>query len=107
MATWWIWRQSYRSVLKNSRSPGRSWLTRTGIPALYWYRETRGSRIPTERYDANASPEQSYEFGPSAAHSYGLPCWRSAKLTADIATGAAWSPLMLVPSPRLAERLSS
>ena len=107
MATWWIWRQSDGLVLKKIRSPGSSWLASTGCPAPYWLLATRGSFTPTDRYDANTSPEQSYEFGPSAAHSYGLPSWDRANATAASASGDACRPAMLVLAPRAAARLDS
>src|SRR5262249_27401822 len=63
---------------------------------------TRGSRIPTDRYEAKVRPEQSYLSGPSAAHSYGLPSWLTANATAFWAAAPATSPLTAVLTLRLA-----
>jgi hypothetical protein len=56
----------------------------------------RGSAIPAIAYDRCTRPEQSYESGPVAPHTYGLPTWASAyRIATETARGAA----SVVPRP--------
>ena len=38
----------------------------------------RGIAVPAAAQASEVRPEQSYDLGPSAPHSYGLPIWRTA-----------------------------
>ena len=58
--------------------------------------EVRGSATPAIAYERCTSPEQSYEAGPVAPHTYGLPTWSSANL---IATETACGAASVVPWP--------
>jgi hypothetical protein len=80
IATCEILVQSVRLTgLKNSRSPGRSWVTSTGGSPCCWSLATRGMVRPTEWYAAQVRPEQSKKSGPSAPHRYqALPTLLSA-----------------------------
>ena len=50
-----------------------------------------GAETPAAAHAAWVSPEQSYEFGPVAPHTYGLPSWARAKAIA-LAALVAYAP---------------
>ena len=96
IATWCTVDRSLGSYAQNSRSPGSRSGRSTAVPTRACSREVRGSATPAIAYDRCTSPEQSYESGPVAPHTYGLPTWASAYL---IATETACGAASVVPRP--------
>jgi hypothetical protein len=52
------------------------------VPALTWSQVVRGSVTPAAFQAAWVRPEQSYEPGPLAPQTYGLPIWSRANAIA-------------------------
>jgi hypothetical protein len=96
IATWCTVARSRGSYAQNSRSPGSRSGRSTAVPTRACSREVRGSATPAIAYERCTSPEQSYESGPVAPHTYGLPTWSSAYL---IATETACGAASVVPWP--------
>src|SRR4051812_46349791 len=93
--------QSSGSGAKKIRSPGIIALSRTDVVSRYCGRAVRGSATPAEPYAAWTSPEQSYDLGPAAPHTYGFPSSFRAKWTARRAVALATKrPLVVSWRPR-------
>src|SRR3954468_348621 len=72
------------------RSPGCADARPTRVSPRHCACEVRGMGCPAFAHAVEVSPEQSYDEGPTAPHTYGLPIWAMAKSTAFAAVPLAF-----------------
>src|SRR5262245_31335273 len=79
-----MYRPTWPSPSKKTRSPGSSWSRATGVPYEYWAAALCGSETPTCAYTNIVKPEQSKAPGPEAPQTYGVPRYCRAIPTTEV-----------------------